>query len=148
MENIADNQITKYQFEDFFTSRFAQISYHEEYKIVLCTLLSDYVPIEHFKNTFLKISELVDKGYTQKFIFDKRSLKAFHQPSMEWYFVVWKKEMFEKGLKVHRKILPPEPWFKKSVEIAKQQIKLEHEDLVVNKLDIKYCESLEEAVEI
>ncbi|MEK6479438.1 hypothetical protein WJR50_17980 [Catalinimonas sp. 4WD22] len=148
MENIADNQITQYKFEIFFTSRFAQVSYNEEKRIVLCSLRSDYVPIEHFKETFFKISELVDKGYNQKFIFDKRSLKAFHQPSMEWYFVVWKKDMFEKGLKVHRKILPPEPWFKKSVEIAKLQINKDHEDLIVDQLDIKYCDSLEQAVEI
>ncbi|MDF9797297.1 hypothetical protein OKW21_002560 [Catalinimonas alkaloidigena] len=147
MNNIADNQHTKYQFEDYATSRFAQVSFLKDKKIVLCTLKSDYVPIKHFKDTFSKISELVDQGFNQKFIFDKRSLKAFHQPSMEWYFVVWKKVMFEKGLKIHRKILPPEPWFKKSVEIAKLQINREHEDLIVDLLDIKYCNTIEEAVE-
>lgn len=147
MKNTADNQLTHYEFKDYFTSRFSKISVHDELKTVVCKLTADYVPIDSFKETFWKISELVEAGYNHKFIFDKRSLKAFHQPSMEWYFVVWKKEMFEKGLRIHRKILPPEPWFKKSVEIAKQQIYSEHHDLAKYHLDIKYCDSIEEAIE-
>jgi NAD(P)-dependent dehydrogenase (short-subunit alcohol dehydrogenase family) len=32
---------------------------------------------------------------------------------MEWYFIYWKKEMLEYGVKTHRKILPSEKWFEK-----------------------------------
>lgn len=148
MEDTSQNQLTRYAFKDYHISRFSHISYHQELKTIICTLTSEYVPIQHFKDTFHKISELVEAGNNHKFIFDKRALKAFHQPSMEWYFVVWKKEMFEKGLRIHRKILPPEAWFKKSVEIAKLQIYRDHKDLIVDQLDIQYCDSIEEAIEI
>ncbi|MFP4090286.1 MAG: hypothetical protein ACLFUB_02175 [Cyclobacteriaceae bacterium] len=149
MENTsAIKDATRYEFEDYFSSRFSRIYFSEELKTVICELKSDYVPIEHFKDTFYKISELVEKGINAKFIFDKRSLRAFHQPSMEWYYIVWKKEMYEKGLSVHRKILPAEAWFRKSVAIAKDQISKENSDLIIPKLDIKYCESIDEALEI
>lgn len=138
---------TRSDFQDYYNSRFSRIYYSEELKTIVCELKSEYVPIEHFKDTFYKISELVDNGINYKFIFDKRSLRAFHQPSMEWYFVVWKQDMYEKGLKIHRKILPPEPWFRKSVAIAREQINREHHDLIINKLDIQYCETIEEAIE-
>jgi len=148
MKNFAENQISPYEFTDYFDSRFAQVTYIKDLKIVICKLKSEYVPIEHFKDTFYKISELVEAGFNQKFVFDKRALKAFHQPSMEWYFVEWKTKMYEHGLKTHRKILPPEPWFKKSVDIAKEQIYRHHPDLpVIDKLDIKYCNTLDEAIE-
>ncbi|WPP50672.1 hypothetical protein [Catalinimonas niigatensis] len=147
MDNTADKQLTQYEFKEYYISRFSQVSYNKEFKTIVCKLTSEYVPIEHFKDTFLKISELVEAGNNYKFIFDKRSLKAFHQPSMEWYFVVWKKDMHKKGLRIHRKILPPEPWFKKSVEIAKEQIYRDHKDLIAAQLDIKYCNSIEEAIE-
>lgn len=147
MNNTAVNQLTNYEFTDYFSSRFSKIYFCKELKTIVCELTSDYVPIEHFKDTFYKVSELVEAGNNHKFIFDKRSLRAFHQPSMEWYFVVWKMDMYEKGLKIHRKILPAEPWFQKSVAIAKEQIAREHVDIILDKLDIQYCESIEEALE-
>ena len=139
--------ITDYHFKDFYNSRFARISYAEEPKIIVCELKSEYVPIEHFKDTFYRISELVKSGINQKFVFDKRSLRAFHQPSMEWYFLTWKKEMLGHGLRVHRKVLPNEAWFKKSVMIARDQIAHNHPDNVLDQLDIQYCDSLEEALQ-
>ena len=147
MNNTTLDQHSVSDFQDYYTSRFSRIYYNSDSKIIICELRSEYVPIEHFKDTFYKVSELVEAGNNHKFIFDKRALRAFHQPSMEWYFTVWKKEMYEKGLRIHRKILPPEPWFKKSVEIAKNQISHVHNDLIIDKLDIKYCDSVEEAIE-
>lgn len=146
-DSALSQQPTVSQFENYFEGRFAKVTYHESSKIIICELKSEYVPIEHFKDIFYKVSELVKKGINGKFIFDKRALRAFHQPSMEWYYTVWKKEMYEHGLRHHRKILPNEPWFRKSVEIAKQQIDQNHPDNIVNKLDIRYCESIEEAIE-
>ncbi len=146
MEKTAEDSLTQYPFTDYFTSNFAVVSYHKALKTILCQLTAEYVPIEYFQQTFHKISELLAQGDYHKFIFDKRSLKAFHQPSMEWYFVVWKKEMFAKGLKIHRKILPSEAWFKKSIDIAKIQIYRDHQDLIIEQLDIKYCDSILEAI--
>jgi len=146
-ESALSQQPDVSQFQHYFDGRFAKVTYHEASKIIICELKSEYVPIEHFKDIFYKISELVKKGINYKFIFDKRALRAFHQPSMEWYFVVWKKEMYQHGLKLHRKILPEEPWFRKSVEIAKLQIVQNYPDNIVDKLDIRYCESIQEAIE-
>ena len=147
MDNTALRQETISSFKDYHNSRFSYIYYNPDIKTIVCELKAEYVPIEHFKDTFYKVSELVEAGNNYKFIFDKRSLRAFHQPSMEWYYIVWKKDMYQKGLKVHRKILPDEPWFKKSVSIAKDQISRENKDSVIDKLDIKYCDSVEEAIE-
>ena len=138
--------LTQYTFKDYHNSRFARIYYAEEPKIIVCELKSEYVPIEHFKDTFYRIGELVKSGINQKFVFDKRSLRAFHQPSMEWYYLTWKKEMLDQGLRVHRKILPDEPWFQKSVAIAREQISHHHPDNVIDQLDIRYYDSLEEAL--
>lgn len=133
-------------FELAFEERYAKVLTNDDDGIIICELMTDYVPIEDFKRTFERISEIVRKGAYHKFIFDKRALRAFHQPSMEWYFLVWKKEMYGLGLTVHRKILPSEKWFEKMVMIAKLQIMENNPDNIVEKLDIKYCDSVEEAI--
>jgi hypothetical protein len=139
-------QLSGYSFVETFDSRFARVSYLEELKIVIVEMKAEYVPIEHFKDTFHHAGELVRAGYDAKFIFDKRALRAFHQPSMEWYYVVWKRDMLAHGLRVHRKLLPNEPWFQKSVMIAKEQIHRQYPDNVIDQLDIQYCDTLEAAI--
>jgi hypothetical protein len=133
-------------FDLAFEERYASVLVNREDGIIICTLLTDYVPIEDFKITFEKISEIVKKGNFSKFIFDKRALRAFHQPSMEWYFLTWKKEMYDYGLSIHRKILPAEKWFEKMVMIAKMQIIENNPDNIIDKLDIKYCDTVEQAI--
>lgn len=135
-------------FDLSFEERYAKVFVSEEEGVVICELLTDYVPIEDFKRTFSKISEIIKKGNFKKFIFDKRSLRAFHQPSMEWYFLIWKKEMLRYGVSKHRKILPEEKWFEKMVMIAKEQIMENNPDNIIEKLDIKYCSSIEEAISL
>ena len=146
-ESTLSKEIESYKFKDFFDSRFSHVYYNNELKIILCELKAEYVPIEHFKDTFYRIEELVSSGINHKLILDKRSLKAFHQPSMEWYFVHWKKNMYNKGLKVYRKILPPEAWFRAAVINAREQILREYPHNIIDRLDIKYCESIQEAIE-
>ena len=80
-------------FDLAFEQRYARVWSNPIRKIVICELLTDYVPIEDFKEIFTDIGELVKEGDFTKFIFDKRALRAFHQPTMEWYFIHWKKEM-------------------------------------------------------
>ena len=128
-------------------ARFADIFYQEATGTILCVLKEEYVPIKHFKDTFAQITALIEGNpvYT-KFIFDKRVLRAFHQPSMEWYFIEWKTQMLDHGLYQHRKLLPEAAWFRKSVEIARNQILNNFSDQVKAKLDIRYCESIEEAM--
>ncbi|MHA7128904.1 hypothetical protein [Algoriphagus namhaensis] len=125
----------------------AQVYVSRELKIVICKLKLDYIPIEEFKAVFHEIATVVKEGDFEKFIFDKRALRAFHQPTMEWYFIHWKKEMLQYGIKTHRKILPAEKWFEKMVQIAKAQILENYPDNIINQLDIQYCQSIEEAIE-
>uniref|UniRef100_UPI004047F244 hypothetical protein n=1 Tax=Algoriphagus sp. TaxID=1872435 RepID=UPI004047F244 len=129
-----------------YEQRYAKVWSNAERKILICELLSDYVPIEDFQEAFGEIGNLVKKGDYTKFIFDKRALRAFHQPTMEWYFIHWKKEMLGYGLKTHRKILPEEKWFEKMVQIAKAQILTQYPDNIIDQLDIAYCDTIEEAV--
>lgn len=138
--------LSDYHFTDAFETRFARVYCLEAEKCVICELKAEYVPIAHFKETFHKISDLVKSGLNAKFIFDKRALRAFHQPSMEWYYLVWKRDMLDHGLRKHRKILPAEAWFQKSVMIAKDQIHQHHPDNVIAQLDIRYCDTIEEAI--
>lgn len=135
-----------YPFIDAFESRFARVYYLEQPKIVIGEMKAEYVPIEHFQETFHHLGDLIRAGYNAKFIFDKRALRAFHQPSMEWYYVDWKRDMLAHGLRVHRKLLPAEAWFQKSVMIAKEQIQRQYPDNVIDQLDIRYCDTLEAAI--
>jgi hypothetical protein len=115
-------------------------------KILLCQTLASYIPIHVFKASFLQCSEQIAKEGVERFVFDKRSLRAFHQPSMEWYFVSWKQEMYHAhGLRVHRKILPPEQWFQKCVEAGRHEIEQKYPDNIFGKLDIGYTANIAEA---
>lgn len=145
--NATINIIETNNFSLIFEERDARVYACKDKGMVICELLTDYVPIDIFKDIFLKISDIIKKGGYTKFIFDKRALRAFHQPSMEWYFLHWKNEMLEYGVQKHRKILPDEKWFEKMVMIAKEQIMKNNPDNIIDKLDIKYCNSLEEAIE-
>ena len=133
-------------FEVAFEQRYARVWFNRSRKTIICELLTDYVPIEDFKEAFLEIGVLVKTGGFEKFIFDKRALRAFHQPTMEWYFIHWKKEMLGYGVKTHRKILPEEKWFEKMVQIAKAQILTQYPDNIIDQLDIAYCDTLEVAI--
>ncbi len=133
-------------FEIAFEQRYARVWFNRSRKTIICELLTDYVPIEDFKEAFLEIGELVKTGGFEKFIFDKRALRAFHQPTMEWYFIHWKKEMLGYGVKTHRKILPEEKWFEKMVQIAKAQILTQYPDNIIDQLDIAYCDTPEVAI--
>ena len=129
-----------------YEEKYTRVWVNPELRIVICELLADYIPIEDFKAAFAEIWDIVKSGDFEKFIFDKRSLRAFHQPTMEWYFIHWKKEMLGYGLKTHRKILPKEKWFEKMVQIAKDQILQNYPENIIEELDIKYCDTIEEAI--
>lgn len=129
-----------------FEVRYARVLVSPTKRMIICELLADYIPMDDFKVIFNQIGDIVKVGYYEKFIFDKRSLRAFHQPTMEWYFIHWKKDMLEYGVTKHRKILPAEKWFEKMVQIAKLQIFQNYPDNIIDQLDIQYCDSIEEAI--
>ena len=129
-------------------SKYAKIEVLEgQTDICIVTAVSGYIPIEDFKETFEYIGILVQNEGVRKLIFDKRKLKVFHQPSMEWYFVEWKEKMYEFGLKTHRKILPEDEVFRTSVKIGRQKISTNYPDSKYTQMDIQYVESIEEAIE-
>ena len=131
-----------------YEKKFGKVYIMQEEQIMICVLTKDYVPIQKFKKIFNAMSELVKAYNIKKFIFDKRHLRAFHQPSMEWYFVDWKMQMYELGLDTHRKILPPqEGWFADAVKAGRAKIVNDYPDIPFEKVDIGYCDTVIEAGE-
>ena len=75
-------------------------------------------------------------------------MRVFHQPSMEWYYIFWKEEIYKKGVSVHRKILPQDQIaFNLAVEAGKSKIMSEHKESIIPLLDIQYKTSIQEAIE-
>ena len=111
-------------------------------RTMIAEVMSSYVPTETFISVFNRMSEYIGNNDIEKFIFDKRSLNAFNQPTMEWYYIEWKEEVYGFGVKKHRKLLPPQKWFKKCVEAGKDEIRASYPDSVVHTLDISYHDSI------
>jgi O-methyltransferase involved in polyketide biosynthesis len=118
----------------------------EENSFIICESLTSYLPVEEFKEFFEQMTPIIKEHQISKFIFDKRSLRAFHQPTMEWYFVEWKQKLMDSGLTVHRKILPDEGWFKKAVQAGRASIEKSHPDFPFDKLDIQYFNSIDDCI--
>ena len=128
------------------TARVYRVEGNPESLVIEAT--STYIPIEQFKTLFLSMENLVrDKG-VKKIIFDKRALRVFHQPSMEWYFVEWKEKMAAIGVTEHVKILPDDEVFCQSVLLGRQAIDREYPNAEYHKLSIKYADSIQEALDL
>lgn len=143
---LTDEEYLIEELETEFSDDYFTVFRHCDNKFMVCQATASYVPIEHFKSAFESMPPLVEKYGIEKFIFDKRALRAFHQPSMEWYYVAWKKELLALGLSLHRKILPDEEWFKRCVEAGKADIIKKHPDLPLDKIDIQYFDTLQECI--
>ena len=113
---------------------------------IICESCSEYAPIDDFKETFESMVPVILEHGIGKFIFDKRAMRAFQQPTMEWYFVIWKRKLLEIGLNTHRKILPEEAWFQKCVEAGRATILAENPDFRIDLLDIKYFDSISDCI--
>lgn len=118
-----------------------------EHKCIICEAKVSYIPVENFINTFNNITDYIEKHAITKFIFDKRALRAFHQPTMEWYFVEWKKKLMQLGLTQHRKILPQEKWFQKCVEAGRESIMKDNPNFPIHQIDIQYFQSIKECID-
>jgi len=120
--------------------------YYVESNILLVKATSQYIPIDNFKEVFKYAGALVKELPIKRFIFDKRELRVFHQPSMEWYFTEWKTKMMEEGLYIHRKVLPDDVVFRESVKIGRKNILRKYPSGKFRELDIAYAEDLERAI--
>lgn len=130
----------------FATFKHATVSFSKENKAAVITATDTYIPMEEFKKIFAEVERLVIKEKLTKMVFDKRALRIFHQPSMEWYFIEWKEKMFKFGLSTHRKLLPQDRVFRESVKIGREKIMRENPGLDIQKLDIRYFEHLNDAL--
>ncbi len=128
-------------------SQFSSLYFNEQLKMVICFADQEYIPIDNFKEMFLHISVMIEKVEIRHLIFDKQKLRTFHQPSMEWYFAVWKPAIKSKGLINHYKILPKLDWFEKAVEAGKYEIFQKFSREILSGITITYVNSVEEAIE-
>lgn len=126
---------------------FSSLYFNDELKMAICLADEEYIPIDSFKEMFLHISDMIEKVEIKHLVFDKQKLRTFHQPSMEWYFAVWKPEIKNKGLINHYKILPKLDWFEKAVEAGKYEIFQKFSREILNGITITYVTSVEEAIE-
>ncbi|MEL6536076.1 MAG: hypothetical protein AAFQ98_11720 [Bacteroidota bacterium] len=146
MEEITIANLEKADWEKAFEAKHATVYTIAPSQTILCVLEKEYVPIAAFKAIFEKITELASSSLFKRFVFDKRKLAAFHQPTMEWYYLDWKTTVAPYGITEHRKLLPEAAWFRKTVEIAKLSLENRMPEELRAKLDIQYCESIEEAL--
>lgn len=125
----------------------SDIFFVENRPVLIIKASDTYIPIEEFKLLFARATELIKEHGIQKVIFDKRRLQIFHQPSMEWYYVHWKEELLQEGVNTHRKLLPDDQIFKKSVELGIAKIKEKYPHIRLSEMDIRYFDTLQEAIE-
>lgn len=132
---------------EYLVGKHATISTVEAMPIAICTVTAAYIPKAEFEKLLHIAGELIQQEGITKFIFDKRELTAFHQPSMEWYHLVWKEDMYKAGLRSHRKLLPDDKIFQRNVAEGRKRIARENPWYDFDKYDIVYCRTLEEAIE-
>ncbi|MBC6410662.1 MAG: hypothetical protein GDA51_06680 [Ekhidna sp.] len=135
-------------FEQIFTNEFGSGYIHEKGKTIMLKAESDFIPIKNFRQLFTMLADEVEEnnGKYTKFIFDKSTLRTFHQPSMKWYFTEWKTKMLAFGLSKHFKILPDMDYFKKAVEAARKPLLAKYPKDVLAELRIEYYDSIESAL--
>lgn len=135
----------QYTIEQLWEDDFVFIGSIKDYSIGLAKAKKEYIPMDEFKLAFNKALDLAKSQGWNKFVFDKSNLNVFHQPSMEWYYTFWKKQLIDLGLTQHYKILPKESWFKSSVEAGIVEIKEKHPNFDFNAFSVNYIDSLDES---
>ena len=143
METISFN---RNEFKLIRTCAYSNMYYNRELSLAVCVAEGEYIPIDSFQAIFLAVSGLIEKHPIRHFVFDKRQLRTFHQPSMEWYFAVWKPSVKALGLSNHYKILPELEWFEKAVQAGKFEIFKKYNQDILDGISIKYVSSVEEVV--
>jgi hypothetical protein len=143
-----DVRILEDRFTERYSDNFGKIYTCNDSNIIICELLLPYTPMDKFMALLQRKALIIQAYGCEKFIFDKRAIRGFHQPTMEWYYLEWKVEMYHKfGLAVHRKLFCQEEWFLKCIEAGRAEIKRKDPGSIVHTLDIKVSRDLQEAVE-
>lgn len=145
--NKFKEEITNTKFTEFYSNSFGRCAYNKTLRIGVCESLDQYIPVDQFMDIFLQCGEMIKNYDLKYFIFDKRALRAFHQSSMEWYYIEWKQDMLKLGLKDHFKILPNEDWFKKCVEAGRAEIARDYPQSLLDQINVTYVNSIQEAID-
>lgn len=143
---MKDLNYNGFSFKLEFKGTYSSMYFSEELKMAICIANAEYIPIDSFKEMFFHISDMIERVEIKHLVFDKSNLRTFHQPSMEWYFAVWKPTMKKKGLTNHYKILPKLDWFEKAVEAGKHEIFQKFSKEILNGITVTYVNSIEEAI--
>jgi hypothetical protein len=141
-----NNETIVQEFQRFHTTGSTELSFNSALAIGICEVTAPYIPMVEFMETFNTATRMIREHGLRHLIFDKRSLRTFHQPSMEWYFVEWKPVVRDLGMADHYKILPDEPWFHRCVEAGRNDILSNYPEQMLNGISIVYVRSLEEAI--
>ena len=137
----------KTELKEVYASDFVICAFDETSKSLIVTATKNLIPAASFRELFgQELTKLISQYKAEQMVFDKRNLKVFDQASMIWYHVEWKEKVKSMGIKSHAKLLPQDAVFRKSVEIGKQKIKEQHPDFDFGRYQIRYFESLEEAL--
>lgn len=142
-----DQKLLMERFTERYSDQAGKIYTCNDSNIILCKLLQAYTPIDDFMNLLKQQMTIIEMYGCEKFIFDKRAIRGFHQPSMEWYYLTWKVEAYKRfGLEKHRKLFTKEEWFLKCIEAGRAQIKLKDPGSIVHSFDIQVCDDLADAM--
>ena len=134
--------------QEYFRGNYATVSFMPANETAIVSIHGAYIPMTDYQQTLEKLGELVKQEKVQKLIVDARQLVAYHQPSVEWSFLNWKQEMRTHGLNSYRYVLPNTGEYRRNLEHGIQKIRREHPNTdVLDRMDMAYCRSLEEAVE-
>jgi len=136
-----------FEFQPVYEGSYASAYYNGDLGMILCVATEEYIPIEDFKAIFMRMSEILEEFPAKHLVFDKRKLTTFHQPSMEWYFAVWKPQVKPKGLSSHYKLLPDADWFAKAVEAGKNEIYEKYGTALLEGITVNYRDTLEDVIE-
>jgi hypothetical protein len=143
-----DLKVLQERFNLQYEGEYGNMFVGKDSNLIICEMTQAYTPIEDFMSLLEQKRELIKKYGCEKFIFDKRAIKGFHQPSMEWYYLTWKVDMYNNfKLAKHRKLFTTDGWFLKCIEAGRAEIKRKDPGSIVHTLDIKVCKDLKDAIE-
>lgn len=132
--------------EERYVGKHATISCNTDLTLICCTATAAYIPMAEFMDLFEKAGDIISHEHITKCIYDERNLVAFHQPSMEWFYLVWMENMYTHNLFSYRRLVPEDKYFEQQMIKGKRKLLRENPWYNLEKYDILYCASLEEAI--
>jgi len=133
--------------KEYYRGKYATVSFMPASETAVVRIHGAFIPLTDYQDTLEKLGELVEQEKVHKMIVDAQQLVAYHQPSVEWSFLNWKQEMQSHGLKSYRYVLSDSGEYRKMLENGLSKIRREHPETQLDRMDVAYCRSMEEAVE-